>query len=91
VQLSHCAKIFGESLRELGQKISTIEGGPSKMSLSVFVQSASSLPNVDRFSKSDPMCVVTLQGRQGPCLFVRMNETIQLESSVLCLVLVAWL
>ena len=44
------------------------------MSLSVFVQSASSLPNVDRFSKSDPMCVITLQGRQGPSLPVCTHE-----------------
>ena len=33
-----------------------------KMSLSVLVKSASSLPNVERFSKSDPMCVIILQG-----------------------------
>lgn len=33
-----------------------------KMSLSVTVKSASSLPNVERFSKSDPMAVVIFQG-----------------------------
>ena len=33
------------------------------MSLSVLVKSASSLPNVEKFSKSDPMCVITLEGR----------------------------
>lgn len=32
------------------------------MSLCVLVKSASGLPNVERFSKSDPMCVITLQG-----------------------------
>ena len=32
------------------------------MSLTVVVKSASNLPNVERFSKSDPMTVVTLQG-----------------------------
>ncbi len=32
------------------------------MSLTVVVKSASKLPNVERFSKSDPMTVVTLQG-----------------------------
>ena len=34
----------------------------ANMSLSVTVKSASSLPNVERFSKSDPMTVLTLQG-----------------------------
>ena len=33
------------------------------MSLSVLIKSASDLPNVERFSKSDPMCVITLEGR----------------------------
>ena len=33
------------------------------MSLSVTVKSASNLPNVERFSKSDPMCIITYQGR----------------------------
>lgn len=33
------------------------------MSLSVLVKSASGLPNVEKFSKSDPMCVITLEGR----------------------------
>ena len=33
-----------------------------EMSLSVLVKSASSLPNVERFSKSDPLTVCTLQG-----------------------------
>ena len=45
------------------------------MSLSVLVKSASCLPNVERFSKSDPMCVITLEGMTtlpescvyGPC------------------------
>ena len=32
------------------------------MSLSVLVKSASNLPNVEKFSKSDPMCVIVLQG-----------------------------
>ena len=32
------------------------------MSLSVLVKSASGLPNVERFSKSDPMCVIILEG-----------------------------
>lgn len=32
------------------------------MSLSVLVKSASGLPNVERFSKSDPMTVITFQG-----------------------------
>ena len=32
------------------------------MSLTVLVKSASSLPNVEKFSKSDPMTVCTLQG-----------------------------
>ena len=32
------------------------------MSLSVLVKSASNLPNVERFRKSDPMCVIILQG-----------------------------
>lgn len=36
------------------------------MSLSVLVKSASNLPNVERFGKSDPMCVISLQG-QLPC------------------------
>ena len=35
------------------------------MSLSVLVKSASGLPNVERFSKSDPMTVCTLQGEQS--------------------------
>ncbi|CAI8012691.1 Myoferlin [Geodia barretti] len=34
------------------------------MSLSVLVKSASSLPNVEKFSKSDPMCVIVLQGEK---------------------------
>lgn len=33
------------------------------MSLSVLVKSASNLPNVEKFSKSDPMCVIVLQGK----------------------------
>ena len=37
------------------------------MSLSVLVKSASSLPNVEKFSKSDPMCVIVLQGKP-PCV-----------------------
>lgn len=32
------------------------------MSLTVLVQSASSLPNLERFSKSDPMAVLIFQG-----------------------------
>ena len=32
------------------------------MSLTVLVKSASNLPNVEKFSKSDPMCVIILQG-----------------------------
>lgn len=35
----------------------------AEMSLAVLVKSASGLPNVERFSKSDPMCVITLEGR----------------------------
>ena len=37
------------------------------MSLSVFVKSASGLPNVEKFSKSDPLTVCTLQGEWGLC------------------------
>ncbi len=33
------------------------------MSLSVLVKSASGLPNVERFSKSDPITICTLQGK----------------------------
>ena len=33
------------------------------MSLTVLVKSASNLPNVERFGKSDPMCVISLQGK----------------------------
>ena len=33
-----------------------------KMSLEVTVKSASNLPNVERFSKSDPMTVLIFQG-----------------------------
>ena len=36
------------------------------MSLSVMVKSASGLPNVERFSKSDPMTVITFQGEPWP-------------------------
>ena len=32
------------------------------MSLTVLVKSASNLPNVEKFSKSDPICVIDLQG-----------------------------
>ena len=32
------------------------------MSLQVLVKSASSLPNVERFSKSDPVCIIVFQG-----------------------------
>ncbi len=32
------------------------------MSLTVNVKSASNLPNVERFSKSDPMAVIVFQG-----------------------------
>ena len=32
------------------------------MSLSVIVKSASNLPNVEKFSKSDPFTVVTFRG-----------------------------
>lgn len=42
------------------------------MSLTVLVKSASNLPNVEKFGKSDPMCVISLQGQllcslSGPC------------------------
>ena len=37
------------------------------MSLSVLVESASGLPNVDTFSKSDPMCVIVLEGKRLLC------------------------
>ena len=33
-----------------------------KMSLQIVVKSASNLPNLERFSKSDPMTVVVFQG-----------------------------
>ena len=41
------------------------QGKAAEMSLSVLVKSASALPNVERFSKSDPMCVITLEGRMA--------------------------
>ena len=54
------------------------------MSLSVLVKSASGLPNVERFSKSDPMCVITLEGRTTLC----QNHACMLHISTLfcCLV-----
>ena len=36
------------------------------MSLNVLVKSASNLPNVEKFSKSDPFTIITLQGESGP-------------------------
>ena len=33
------------------------------MSLQVVCKSASNLPNVERFGKSDPMCVIVFQGQ----------------------------
>lgn len=34
-------------------------------SLTVTVRSAANLPNLERFGKSDPLCVVTFQGKNN--------------------------
>ena len=48
----------------------------ANMSLSVLVKSASNLPNVEKFSKSDPMTVCTLQGEfYSPHLLAKLKCT----------------
>lgn len=43
------------------------------MSLTVLVKSASQLPNVERFSKSDPMTVCTVLGESAPLAAYQLN------------------
>ena len=40
-----------------------LAGSSLKMSLSVLVKSATNLPNVERVSKSDPLCAITLKSK----------------------------
>ncbi len=53
------------------------------MSLTVVVKSASKLPNVERFSKSDPMTVVTLQGMPSACSALSKKGQAPRSSTVL--------
>lgn len=53
----------------------------TNMSLTVVVKSAASLPNLERFSKSDPMAVLIFQGNSVTCnkfdivVFVKESST----------------
>lgn len=54
-----------------------------KMALTVAVQRASNLPNVERFGKSDPYAVVAFRGRPTPCPRPRLIHTVD-RSRDLC-------
>ena len=52
-----------------------------KMSLQVTVKSAANLPNVERFSKSDPMTVLVFQGSQLTTKFYSYSHVLALTAT----------